>query len=82
MELYDIVTSLLDKDGSCRNVNFEAPTWVGVGDLLTSLESDFGAGSGTDQEGEPLPSPLQASALAAAQRGYAHLVFKGGAGDA
>lgn len=80
MEPQDIVTSLLDKDGSCRDVNFEGPTWVGVENMLTSLESDFGAGSGTDLEGEPLLTPLQASALAAARRGYAHLVLTEGIG--
>lgn len=50
-ELHDIVASLLDRDGSCRDLNFETPTWTGVRDLIGSLESPFGEVSGTDQEG-------------------------------
>ena len=36
-EFFDIVTSLLDRDGSCRDLNFETPTWKGT----ESLRSDF-----------------------------------------
>ena len=40
-ELRDIVESLLDDDGSCRDVNFENPTWKGVEDLITDLEHSY-----------------------------------------
>lgn len=80
-ELHDIVTSLLDKDGSCRDLNFEAPTWAGAGRLLASLENAFGEVSGTDQDGKFLGPEFRQDALAAAQkRGYAHLLFSQGAG--
>jgi hypothetical protein len=80
-ELHDIVTSLLDKDGSCRDLNFEAPTWAGVEDLLGSLESRFGKASGTDQEERAIAAPFQKSVLAAAKdRGCIHLVFNEGVG--
>ena len=80
-ELSDIVTSLLDRDGSCRDLNFEGPTWAGVKDLLDSLESAFGEVSGTDQEGKVLTAPFRDFVLAVAEnRGYLHLIFNVGAG--
>lgn len=80
-ELHDIVTSLLDRDGSCRDLNFEAPTWAGVEQLLALLEASFGEVSGTDQEGKGLEPPFRQSAFAVAhKRGHAHLLLKGGAG--
>lgn len=33
-EIHDIATSLLDDDGSCRDLNFEGVTWNGVGALM------------------------------------------------
>jgi hypothetical protein len=80
-ELSDIVTSLLDMDGSCRDLNFEGPTWEGVKDLLDSLESAFGEVSGTDQEGKVLTAPFRDFVLAVAEnRGYLHLIFNAGTG--
>jgi hypothetical protein len=80
-ELSDIVTSLLDRDGSCRDLNFEGPTWAGVRDLLVSLESAFGEISGTDQEGNVLPDPLGDSVMAVEEnRGQVRLIFNAGVG--
>ena len=80
-ELSDIVTSLLDKDWSCRDLNFEGPTWAGVRDLLVSLESAFGEISGTDQEGNVLPDPLRDSVMAVEEdRGQVRLIFNAGVG--
>ena len=77
----DIVKSLLDKDGSCRDLNFEAPTWEGVKKLLNSLEGDFKEISGTDQEGKTLTAPYSESDIAEAQKGgYVHFSLKSGRG--
>jgi hypothetical protein len=78
-ELHDIVGSLLDMDGSCRDLNFEAPTWAGVEDLLHMLEGMFEEASGTDQEGRVIVAPLRDAVLLVSQnRGHLHLVFKAG----
>jgi hypothetical protein len=80
-ELHDIIESLLDKDGSCRDLNFEAPTWAGVKDLLDCLEGTFGEVSGTDQEGQAIAAPLRGAVFAESQnRGYVHLIFHAGTG--
>jgi hypothetical protein len=80
-ELHDIVTSLLDKDGSCRDLNFQSPTWAGVEDLIGSLEGSFESVSGTDHQGRAITGSLPVSVLAAAQNGgHAHLVLEGGRG--
>ena len=81
-ELSDIVTSLLDRDGSCRDLNFGgAEIRGGVKDLLVSLESAFGEISGTDQEGNDLPGPLGDSVLAVEEnRGQVRLIFNAGVG--
>jgi hypothetical protein len=79
-EILDIVTSLLDRDGSCRDLNFEAPTWKGVEELLASLESTYAEVSGTDQEGKDLTPPYGESAIAEAQQGgYIHFSLHRGA---
>ena len=81
IEYYDIVESLLDNDGSCRDLNFELPTWAGVKKLLALLETDYKEISGTDQEGKALPQPFRESVLIAAKNsGYAHLLFSKGVG--
>lgn len=76
-ELHDLVASLLDRDGgSCRDLNFEAPTWTGVERLLTKLEIVTGQISGTDHEGNILSTPFRESAVVAAKIcGYAHLLL-------
>jgi hypothetical protein len=80
-EFSDIVTSLLDRDGACRDLNFEGPTWAGVRDLLDSLESAFEEVSGADQDGNVLTAPFRESVLAVAEnRGYLHLIFNARAG--
>jgi hypothetical protein len=82
IELHDIVTSLLEwDDGSCRDLNFEAPTWAGVDALLASLEGASEEVGGTDQNGECLLPPFRLSALAVTQKHMsAHLFFKIGTG--
>jgi len=37
MELLGITEALLDKDGSCRDLNCKGDTWAGVEELLTLL---------------------------------------------
>jgi hypothetical protein len=67
--LPDLVESLLDDDGSCRDLNFESPTWPGVEALLAAFEVTCGAASGCDQQGESLDGPLAEAAVAAARGG-------------
>jgi len=37
----DIETCLLERDGSARDMNFEAPTWPGLWDALRELRAEF-----------------------------------------
>jgi hypothetical protein len=46
-EFHDLVAALLDRDGSFRDLDFEAPTWSGVRDLLGALENSFEEVTGT-----------------------------------
>jgi len=55
-ELHDIVSSLLDRDGTCRDLNFENPTWSGVDTLLQKLASSFRMAAASDSEGETICS--------------------------
>jgi hypothetical protein len=41
-EFHDIVTSVLDADGSCRDINFDCPTWAGLEQALKCLFESFG----------------------------------------
>jgi hypothetical protein len=78
-EFLDLETSLLDRDGSCRDLNFEAPTWSGVMDLVASLEKSYHSMSATDSDGHAIPDPLPVSVVTAAKSGgYVHGMFNGG----
>jgi hypothetical protein len=81
-EFPDIVTSLLGRDdGSCRDINFESPTWKGVEDLLASLGSAYEEVSGTTDEGKDLIPPFGESAIAEARKGGSiHFLLHRGAG--
>jgi hypothetical protein len=72
---HDIAKSLLDRDGACRDLNFESPTWDGVGKLVNSLTNNIGEISGTDLEGKALTIPYFGSAIAEAQQGRPVLLF-------
>lgn len=76
-ELLDLATSLLDRDGgSCRDLNFEEPTWAGVENMLVALETLAATIEGTDHIGDTLHSPFRESAVVAARKcGYAHLLI-------
>jgi len=56
-EIHDIATSLLDVDGSCRDLNFENPTWPGVDAMLKALASTFEIESVTDADGADVSGP-------------------------
>jgi len=80
-ELFDIVTSLLDVDGSCRDVTFEDPNWNGVADLIRSLQAAFPDCSASDQEVGALTGPLaEFVSKAVRERGCALIEFGGGPG--
>ena len=69
-ELHDITTSLLDdRDGSCRDLNFEEPTWDGVARMLDALSTAFEALSATDHEGRTLLHPSTDDVQAMAREG-------------
>jgi hypothetical protein len=79
IKLFDVEESLLDWDGTARDVNFEAPTWTGVGNLLARLERSYRLSRIEDHEGKEVASPLPASVVATAKNGgYIHLVFRDG----
>jgi mRNA interferase MazF len=53
--LRDIVTPLLERDGSCRDINFDATSTDG-GSVLASLETAFGEVPGMNHKGPALVS--------------------------
>lgn len=61
MELQDIVASLTNNDGTCRDVSFDGPSWEGVVRLIEDLEPCFHDCSVTDDEGQVFPSLSAAS---------------------
>lgn len=54
MDLALIADALRDVDGACRDVNFDAPTWRGVGRLMASLLDAYRLRSATDHRGANL----------------------------
>lgn len=79
-ELHDIATSLIDADGSCRDINFETPTWEGVEDLMGSLIGSYGNASATDGEGRTIATLPNALLEAARDSGSIHLILGEGGG--
>lgn len=78
-ELQDVAASLLDVDGFCRDLNFERPTWAGVGDLIGYLDNSFQDVSATDLNGDVLAEVNPESVLSAAREsGSAHVILDGG----
>ena len=53
-ELLSIETALLDDDGSCRDVNFSEPTWIGVTQLVKGLGQNFRERRAHNDDGHPL----------------------------
>lgn len=80
-EFHDVVASLLDVDGACRDLNFEHPTWAGVGDLIGHLGNSFKEVSASDLEGHVIAEVDPGSvSTAARESGSAHVVFGEGSG--
>ena len=78
-EIYDIATSLLNQDGSCRDLNFERPTWDGVALMVGTLPNAFSDCEATDHDGYTLSNPSAEDIQAMiTSGGYAHLVLNGG----
>lgn len=78
--LHDARECLLDQDGSCRDINFETPTWLGVFRLVSQLETQFTSvclGTSTFTEFQDA-----ASAMSHVQSdgGHAQLLFREGNG--
>ena len=76
-ELHDVTKSLLDSDGSCRDLNFEGPTWEGVGNLMATLHTIFQCVSITDHEGRTIAIPASAP-VAIPDVGHIHVVLDEG----
>lgn len=77
---YDIRECLLDQDGSCRDVNFESPTWPGVFCLVSQLEAQFARvslGTSTVAEFHDATSTV---ANIQGDGGHAQLLFRDGTG--
>jgi hypothetical protein len=80
-ELGDLATSLLDRDGSCRDVSFEGGSWLGVDAVLRSLKESFRNASATDQEGDAILEPFPAALISVTQcGGHAHVILGEGSG--
>ncbi|MEP7287146.1 MAG: hypothetical protein ABI947_15435 [Chloroflexota bacterium] len=54
ISIQEIEQSLLDIDGSCRDINFEAPTWKGTVDLLRWFCKNYVIFSADTAEGTDL----------------------------
>ena len=77
---HDLVSCLLDDgDGSCRDLNFEAPTWKGLHRTLESLGRMFADGSVSNHEGQSPSEPYPIS-LASIPRGGGSAVLQKGTG--
>ena len=75
------LASLLDVDGSCRDVTFEAPTWTGVQQLLSELQESFETVTATGSDGRTVLGPLSTDVVAMAQRrGSVRIVLNNGRG--
>ena len=79
-ELHDIAASLINADGSCRDINFEAPTWEGVEDLMANLIGSYGNASATDGEGRTVATLPNALLETARDIGSVHLILREGSG--
>jgi hypothetical protein len=80
-ELIDIVTSLLDVDGACRDVTFEGSSWNGVADLIRCLQASYPDCSASAQEVRALTGPLAASlSRAIRDKGCVLIEFRRGPG--
>lgn len=79
-ELHDVITALTDADGSCRDINFDTPTWEGVDALLSYLNTSYQTAAGSDSEGRPLyDQNPQVISAAVRDSGAVHIVYEGGA---
>lgn len=67
--ILNIEAALLDTDGSCRDVNFENPTWCGVTKLIRSLEQLFENRSAWDGSENLLNEPHSETIVTTAQTG-------------
>lgn len=77
-DLHDIATSLLDRDGSCRDVNFEHPVWCGVDDMIRRLRSTFKKIKVFDSGGNTINELAPGSVFSAAKNGFVQLVLEEG----
>lgn len=58
MTASDFEKSILDDDGSCREITFECPTWPGVERMLLSIAEEFESGKVVDRHGRPVSGAL------------------------
>jgi hypothetical protein len=76
-QIHDIATSVLDRDGSCRDLNFEGATWEGVRGLLEYALGRFAEHEATDAEGRaPADTSAPGLVMSARTSGSIHLVLK------
>jgi len=54
----EIEECLLDEDGSCRDINFENPTWEGAANLVRSFLQNYTVFSATTGEGKDIKVEL------------------------
>jgi hypothetical protein len=81
MKKNSVAACLLDIDGSCRDINFEAPTWAGIKKLITLLEADFKSTTSSDTHGHELGKPFSENFSLPARNGeYARMCFNEGEG--
>jgi hypothetical protein len=78
--LHDVRECLLDQDGSCRDINFETPTWPGAFRLVGQLEAQFARvclGTSTFTEFQDASTAMS---RVQRDRGHAQLLFREGNG--
>ncbi|MBK8208501.1 MAG: hypothetical protein IPK87_17185 [Planctomycetes bacterium] len=74
----EIEMSLRDNDGSCRDINFLAPSWDGLAELLTELTQTFAVSSAEDHNGSVIAQVQSEALVGAARAGHVRMLLKSG----
>jgi hypothetical protein len=78
----EIEAALLDRDGSCRDLNFEHPSWRGVQALVTRLRSEFAdvsvGGTSADTDTHSVGDPDEGLSSVRTDGGSVQLLFNRG----
>jgi len=79
-EFHDIARSILDDDdGSCLDLNFDRPTWAGLGKAFEYLLEAFDTAAATRGDGGEIPEPKPDRLVETTAGGESlHVILNGG----